>query len=76
MKVTKEEFEEVRREKCIEVWQCTKTRKCGWEGLHSQLAEKVVSEIESKYVCPHCGNEEFYTEFISEQKATNKFVQG
>jgi hypothetical protein len=50
--------------KTVEVWHCTHTRKCGWQGSESQLRQ--VHDTRFKGVhstvgqCPRCGNKTFY----------------
>lgn len=39
-------------------FQCTK-RKCKWEGTEAQKGRKQDGDW-TVYVCPKCGNEEFY----------------
>jgi hypothetical protein len=40
-------------------YECTK-RKCKWQGTIEEQAIKKVDECQSTYVCPKCGNDEFY----------------
>ena len=40
-------------------YECTK-RKCKWQGTIEQQSIVEVEPGHSKYVCPKCGNSEFY----------------
>jgi len=40
-------------------YECTK-RKCKWQGTDEEKSSRLVSSIEREYVCPKCGNPEFY----------------
>lgn len=40
-------------------YECTK-KTCKWQGILEEQKLKKVDEIESNYVCPKCGNKEFY----------------
>lgn len=75
-KVTENEFTEAvaKAVLCIEIVQCTKTRKCKWEGLESQYLERRVSSIEGKMVCPRCANDEFYVRYEPIDAFKRKFL--
>ncbi|WP_321799772.1 hypothetical protein [Burkholderia sp. BCC1988] len=47
--------------------ECSKVRKCGWKGMHSDLVDGGLAKGFSgtlrikQLVCPNCGNDSYYT---------------
>lgn len=76
-KVTLSEFEEAEKgaKRCILIVQCTRVRACKWEGLESQYGTERINSIESKCVCPRCGNDEFYTKYEPIHNFKFKYVK-
>lgn len=40
-------------------FECTK-RSCKWQGLDTEKNLIPINAIQKEYVCPNCGNNEFY----------------
>lgn len=40
-------------------YECTK-KKCKWQGTDDEKGRKRINEYQTDYVCPKCGNNEFY----------------
>lgn len=73
--VSQEEYEQVEKTECVEIRACTKTRKCGWKGTYPELDTKRIDECESAHICPQCGNDEFYIEYMPKDKFEDKYLK-
>ena len=40
-------------------YECT-NKKCKWQGLDSEKAQRILDECQSVHICPECSNDEFY----------------
>ncbi|WP_296652819.1 hypothetical protein [Paraburkholderia sp.] len=59
---TPEEWNAAAREARDEPIECSKTRKCGWKGMHSDLVSAPHKRFANaqQHVCPCCGCDSYY----------------
>lgn len=73
-KITLTELDDVEKVDCVEIRVCTRTRACKWKGTYPQLGLKRIDEIEQEHICPSCGNNEFYIEYMPLHKYKDTYV--
>lgn len=73
-KIAQNELDDVEKVECVEIRVCTRTRACKWKGIYPQLALKRIDEVEQEHICPKCGNNEFYIEYMPLHKYQDNYV--
>ncbi|AXX89310.1 hypothetical protein CKA55_07345 [Arcobacter suis] len=73
-KIALNELDDVEKVECVEIRVCTRTRACKWKGTYPQLALKKKDEVEQEHICPKCGNNEFYIEYMPLYKYKKNYV--